>query len=108
MPETTDKNEDIHYSHQIVSATLVRLESSSVAAGCRGSAQRRRDGETGLRDQCGKAIDKAGEARASAVVVDSKRRRSICHEPYVKLLREERMNFVLGVKPGSHTETFAW
>ena len=104
-----DKNEDIHYSHQIVSATLVKAGSHQVlpldVEEVRNEdGTEKQDCEINAAKRLIKRVRQ--EHRQLSLIINGDA--LYAHEPYVKLLREERMNFVLGVKPGSHTETFAW
>lgn len=104
-----DSNGDIHYSHQIVSATLVKAGSHQVlpldVEEVRNSdGIEKQDCEINAAKRLIKRVRQ--EHRQLSLIVNGDA--LYAHEPYVKLLQENRMRFVLGVKPGSHQETFAW
>jgi len=104
-----DKNEEIHYSHSIVSGTLVKEGTHQVLPL---DVEEVRNSDGTEKQDC--------EINAAKRLIERVRREHrqlslivngdalYAHEPYVKLLRENRMSFVLGVKPGSQVETFAW
>lgn len=102
-------NGQIHYSHAVVAATLVKAGTRSVMP-FDVEEVRNEDGEE--KQDC--EIN-AGK-RVIRRIRQEHRQLSICvtgddiysHEPFVKDLRDLRMEFVLVAKPSSHKEMFEW
>lgn len=104
-----DKNGEIHYSHVVVGATLVRAGSHAILP-LDAEQVRNEDGQE--KQDC--------EVNAGKRLVQRLRQQhrqlSLCvmgddlyaHEPFVLDLRELRMGFVLVAKPASHVELFDW
>lgn len=103
------KNGELHYSHVVVGATLVRAGSHAILP-LDAEQVRNEDGQE--KQDC--EIN-AGK-RLVQRIREQHRQLSLCvlgddlyaHEPFVRDLRELRMGFVLVAKPASHVELFDW
>jgi hypothetical protein len=102
-------NGQIHYSHVVVAATLVKAGTHSIMP-LDAEESRNEDGEQ--KQDC----ELNGGKRLIERIRREHRQMKICvvgddlyaHEPFVKELRELRMEFVLVAKPSSHKEMFEW
>lgn len=102
-------NGHIHYSHVVVAATLVKAGTRSVMP-LDAEEARNEDGEE--KQDC----EINGGKRLIERIRREHRQMKICvvgddlyaHEPFVKNLRDLRMEFVLAAKPASHKEMFEW
>ena len=98
-----------HYSHVVVAATIVKAGTHDILPL---DAEEVRNADGAEKQDC--------EINAGKRLVERLRQEhpqlAICvtgdalyaHEPFVELLRDLRMAFVLIVKPGSHQELFEW
>lgn len=104
-----DKQGEIHYSHVVVGATLVRAGSHAIlpldAEQVRNEdGQEKQDCELNAGKRLVHRIRQAHRQLNLCVMGDD----LYAHEPFVLDLRELRMGFVLGAKPASHVELFDW
>jgi hypothetical protein len=103
------ENGETHYSHQVVAATLVKAGSHSIMPF---DVEEVRNEDGSEKQDC--EIN-AGKRLIKRIRTEH-RQLSICitgddiyaHEPFVIVLRGERMEFVLVAKPTSHKELFEW
>ena len=105
----TDKNGQVHYSHCIVAATLVKAGSHRIFPL---DAEEVRNTDGTEKQDC--------ELNAGKRLIERLRREHpqmpviiggddlYAHEPFVLLLAEKRLRFVLVAKPESHQELFDW
>lgn len=105
----TDAKGTVHYSHQVVSATLVRPGSHRVLP--LDVEEVRNSGGTEKQDceiNAGKRLMARfrREHRQMPVIVTGDD--LVAHEPMVQQLLEQRMHYVLVAKPDSHPELFEW
>ena len=104
-----DANGEVHYSHVVVGATLVRAGSHDILP-LDAEEVRNEDGRE--KQDCELNAGK----RLAVRLREKHRQLKLCisgdalyaHEPFVLKLRELRMGFVLVAKPGSHQELFDW
>jgi hypothetical protein len=104
-----DKNGEIHYSHVVVGATLVRAASHAIlpldAEQVRNEdGQEKQDCEINAGKRLVQRIRQQHRQLSLCVMRDD----LYAHEPFVQDLRELRMGFVLVAKPASHVELFDW
>lgn len=104
-----DKNGEIHYSHVVVGATLVRAGSHAIlpldAEQVRNEdGQEKQDCEINAGKRLVERIRQQHRQLSLCVMGDD----LYAHEPFVLDLREQRMEFVLVAKPASHVELFDW
>lgn len=104
-----DKNGDVHYSHTVVAATLVRAGSHDIlpldAEEVRNSdGQAKQDCEINAGKRLVTRLRQEHRQLPMLVTGDD----LYGHEPFIKLLRELRYGFVLVAKPTSHQELFDW
>lgn len=104
-----DVNGDIHYSHVVVGATLVKAGSHSIlpldAEEVRNSdGQEKQDCEINAGKRLVRRLRQEHRQLKMVVTGDDLYSR----EPFVLLLREFRYGFVLVAKPTSHAELFEW
>ena len=104
-----DKNGDIHYSHSVVGATLVRAGSHDILPL---DAEEVRNTDGSEKQDCelnaGKRLVERlrQEHRQLKMVVAGDD--LYAHEPFIEDLRALRMGFVLVAKPESHKELYEW
>lgn len=99
----------VHYSHQVLAATLVKANSHQVLPF---DAEQIANGDGADKQDCETNAAKRLLARMRG---EHPRLNLIAggdaiyaHEPMVELLAQQRIRFVFGVKPGSQPETFEW
>ena len=105
----TDKNGELHYSHVVVGAPLVRAGSHAIlpldAEQVRNEdGQEKQDCEINAGKRLVQRIREQHRLLSLCVLGDD----LYAHEPFVRDLRELRMGFVLVAKPASHVELFDW
>lgn len=104
-----DKSGEVHYSHVVVGATLVRAGSHTILP-LDAEEVRNTDGQE--KQDCelnaGKRLIERlrQEHRQLSLIVTGDDLYS--HEPLILELRNLRMNFVLVAKPSSHAELYEW
>lgn len=104
-----DKNGDVHYSHCVVGATLVRAGSHDIlpldAEEVRNTdGQQKQDCELNAAKRLVERL-RAEHRQLQMVVAGDD---LYAHEPFILLLRSLRMQFVLVAKPESHKELYEW
>ena len=104
-----DKNGDIHYSHSVVAATLVRAGSHDIlpldAEEVRNTDGReKQDCELNAAKRLTKRLRQEHRQLKMLVAGDD----LYAHEPFILDLRALQMGFVLVAKPESHKELYAW
>ena len=104
-----DKNGDLHYSHTVVGATLVRAGRHDIlpldAEEVRNSdGQEKQDCEINAGKRLVTRLRQEHRQLPMVVVGDD----LYAHEPFIQLLRQWRYGFVLVAKPTSHQELFDW
>lgn len=99
----------LHYSHQVLAATLVKASSHQILPF---DAEQIRNSDGTEKQDC---ETKAAKRLLGRVRLEHPRLNLIAggdaiyaHEPMVEVLAEQRIRFVLGAKPGSQPETFEW
>lgn len=104
-----DKNGDVHYSHTVVGATLVRAGSHDILPL---DAEEVRNSDGSVKQDC---EIKAGKRLVTRLRQEHRQLAMLvagddlyAHEPFIQLLRELRYGFVLVAKPTSHQELFDW
>jgi hypothetical protein len=104
-----DKNGDLHYSHSVVGATLVRAGSHAILPL---DAEEVRNTDGSEKQDCelnaGKRLIHRlrQEHRQLPMIVAGDD--LYAHEPFILNLRALRMGFVLVAKPESHKELYTW
>jgi len=105
----TDKNGQTHYSHSIVAATLVKAGSHKIFP-IDAEEVRNTDGKD--KQDCelnaGKRLIERFRSEHPQMQVIVGGDDLYAHEPFVKLLEEKGLRFVLVAKPESHQELFDW
>jgi hypothetical protein len=105
----TDKNGQTHYSHSIVAATLVKAESHRIFP-IDVEEVRNTDGKD--KQDCelnaGKRLIERFRKEHPQMEVIVGGDDLYAHEPFVKLLQEKGLRFVLVARPESHQELFDW
>ena len=105
----TDKNGQTHYSHSIVGATLVKAGSHKIFP-IDAEEVRNPDGKD--KQDCelnaGKRLIERFRSEHPQMQVIVGGDDLYAHEPFVKLLEEKGLRFVLVAKPESHQELFDW
>jgi hypothetical protein len=99
----------VHYSHQVLAATLVKSSSHQILPF---DAEQIGNSDGADKQDC----ETNAAKRLLRRVRDEHPRLNLivggdaiyAHEPMVELLAQQRIRFVLGVKPGSQPETFEW
>lgn len=104
-----DKNGEVHYSHSVVSATLVRAGSHDIlpldAEEVRNTdGQAKQDCELNAGKRLLQRLRQEHRQLPMVVAGDD----LYAHEPFILDLRALRMNFVLVAKPDSHKELYEW
>lgn len=104
-----DRSGRIQYSHQIVAATLVKAGTHQVlpldVEEARNSdGTQKQDCELTAGKRLIERVRQEHRQLALVAVADA----LYAHEPFITQLRQQRMKFVLVVKPGAHQETFEW
>ncbi len=104
-----DKNGDLHYSHVVVGATLVRAGSHDIlpldAEEVRNTdGQEKQDCEINAGKRLVRRLRQEHRQLALIIVGDD----LYAHEPFILDLRALRMEFVLVAKPDSHKELYEW
>ena len=104
-----DKNGDVHYSHVVVGATLVRAGSHDILPL---DAEEVRNTDGREKQDC--EIN-AGKRLITRLRQEHRQLQMVvagddlsAHEPFILDLRALRMNFVLVAKPASQQELYAW
>lgn len=105
----TDAKGVVHYSHQILAATLVKASSHQilpldVEAIENEDGTEKQDCETNAAKRL--LVRLRQEHRQMKLVVSGDA--IYAHEPMVSLAREQRMKVIFVAKPGSQPETFEW
>jgi len=105
----TDKNGQTHYSHSIVAATLVKAGSHKIFPI---DAEEVRNADGKDKQDCelnaGKRLIERFRSEHPQMQVIVGGDDLYAHEPFVKLLEEKGLRFVLVAKPESHQELFDW
>lgn len=104
-----DKNGDIHYSHSVVGATLVRAGSHAIlpldAEEVRNTdGQEKQDCELNAGKRLIQRLRQEHRQLPLIVAGDD----LYAHEPFILELRALRLQFVLVAKPESHRELYEW
>jgi hypothetical protein len=107
--EKKEKNGTVHYSHCVVAATLVKagthrifpLDAEEV---CRQDGQEKQDCEI----NAAKRLLPRFRAEHPQLPVIIGGDDLYAHEPFVLMLAEQRLHYVLVAKPESHRELFKW
>lgn len=99
----------VHYSHQVLAATIVKANSHQILPF---DAEPIRNSDGADKQDC---ETNAAKRLVGRIRLKHPRLNLIAggdaiyaHEPMVRLLAEQGIRFVLGVKPGSQPETFEW
>jgi hypothetical protein len=105
----TDHSGQVHYSHCVVAATLVKAGSRKVLPldveqVQNSDGQGKQDCELNAAKRLIKRL--RGEHRQMPVILTGDDLYS--HEPFVELLASQRFHYVLVAKPESHKELFEW
>ena len=105
----TDQSGQVHYSHCVVAATLVKAGSHKVLPldvepVQNSDGQSKQDCELNAAKRLVKRL--RGEHRQMRVIITGDDLYS--HEPFVELLASRRFHYVLVAKPESHKELFEW
>lgn len=104
-----DKNGDVHYSHYVVGATLVRAGSHDIlpldAEEVRNTdGQEKQDCELNAAKRLVQRLRQEHRQLPLLVAGDD----LYAHEPFIQDLRALRLGFILVAKPESHKELYEW
>lgn len=104
-----DKSGEVHYSHVVVGATLVRAGTHAIlpldAEEVRNTdGQEKQDCELNAGKRLVERLRQEHRQLPLVIMGDD----LYSHEPFILELRNLRMNFVLVAKPSSHAELYEW
>jgi len=109
LKKTDKKSGETHYSHCVVAATLVKAGSHRIFPM---DAEEVRNSDGKEKQDCelnaGKRLVVRFRQEHPQLPVIIGGDDLYAHEPFVKLLGEKRLRYVLVAKPESHQELFAW